>query len=424
MKLLIIYFYSASEESKSEKSLQAAESPLESRQARDAIPEAKKKKSARKNKGKKSAKRGKNTGKGKSAKKSKKVKKQLKKKRIRNRQKKKQQKSKRKGKMDKIKGKAGKQASCDDQTKCLDKAIEYWKMVETRVTNYVTQKKRIEKFMKLTESKGGKNGDFKGLKSRIVEGAGGNASALECGGSTTSPAALRVKAAVESLDKCEMDIKTACTGSPPAYNSTEAETCLKAMTSFEDKLKACSNCTCYLGTELEAASATIKKCDLTATNKLYAKFKSSCTKTFAACRQAEDGASQVIHLCRTSSTAIQSKITAVTAVIKELNALVTKAKSLVGASRSHIKRNRRYQQRSMTCAVFIGEFKVVTTKGEQHPLANDTISSATALVSVTVAVCSASEKTTLSALVKVLEAVVKAIEDLLTHLNSELSGIV
>ena len=60
---------------------------------------------------------------------------------------------------------ASSKQTCD--VSCLSTAVKYMKILKDRVLNYKTQKKRIEKFVKVGQSKGNKSTIFRTLLSLL-----------------------------------------------------------------------------------------------------------------------------------------------------------------------------------------------------------------------------------------------------------------
>merc|ERR1712106_543640 len=65
---------------------------------------------------------------------------------------------------------------------CLDTAVKLLKIVNSRVTNFLIQQKRMSKY----NSTGGKKGLFGPIASKVIDVGGGNASDLSCSGNKTN----------------------------------------------------------------------------------------------------------------------------------------------------------------------------------------------------------------------------------------------
>merc|ERR1712123_436080 len=109
---------------------------------------------------------------------------------------------------------------------CLDTAVKLLKIVNSRVTNFLIQQKRMSKYNSTGGKKSGKKGLFGPIASKVIDVGGGNASDLSCSGNKTNVGATKLKSIISSLQTCEENIKTAC--DPTAYplpNVTKGAEC-------------------------------------------------------------------------------------------------------------------------------------------------------------------------------------------------------
>merc|ERR1719341_93303 len=65
---------------------------------------------------------------------------------------------------------------------CLDTAVKLMKIVNSRITNFLIQQKRISKYNSTGGKKSGKKGLFGPIASKVIDVGGGNASDLSCSG--------------------------------------------------------------------------------------------------------------------------------------------------------------------------------------------------------------------------------------------------
>merc|ERR1711892_1390544 len=93
---------------------------------------------------------------------------------------------------------------------CLDTAVKLLKIVNSRVTNFLIQQKRMSKYNSTGGKKSGKKGLFGPIASKVIDVGGGNASDLSCSGNKTNVGATKLKSIISSLQTCEENIKTAC----------------------------------------------------------------------------------------------------------------------------------------------------------------------------------------------------------------------
>merc|ERR1712123_347438 len=69
---------------------------------------------------------------------------------------------------------------------CLDTAVKLLKIVNSRVTNFLIQQKRMSKYNSTGGKKSGKKGLFGPIASKVIDVGGGNASDLSCSGNKTN----------------------------------------------------------------------------------------------------------------------------------------------------------------------------------------------------------------------------------------------
>ena len=314
--------------------------------------------------------------------------------------------------------------SCTSDDECLTAASKYMKTVEGKVSSFKAQKTRSEKFEKLTSNKGTKKDEFKIILSKLKEAGGGNATAMQCGGSTTSPAAQRLQALVNDLTKCEDNIKNNCATLLPTYNKTEAETCATDMDAFSSEVDKCvsgGGCTCWKANTLVAALAKIAKCDFTSTNNAFAQFKKNCTEAFGACRQLQDAAGPAITNCKTNAADVKAKLDAATKNKESLTALKAKVTALATASKNN--RMQRQLFRALSCSDFITSFKKAIEMATQAPTSSQVSESITALAAqAPTGGCSAEEKNKLTAANKDLDSAITALDGVLEVLKKDYTG--
>merc|ERR1712241_1370780 len=388
------------EEAKAEGTLELVHSKLIGRVVRDAAPKKKKnnKKKAQKKKGKKSAKRkqrkGRKAGKKglkKRAKKNnggkKKRKKGTKGKKVKNgkrKGRKRGRKSRKKGNKNRKKRKAKKtnrQSECLTK-ECLETSIKYQTKLKDKVGNFLKQKERIEKYIKVTNNKGAaeKTSAFSKVVKRLRTSGGGNSSALSCQGSSTSPAAKGLTVLVNDMNKCKDEITTRCVKELPAYNATTAADCVAAMDNFTESLDKCgADCTCLQGADLKAEFELIVPCDLVETNKLITEHKNKCTKEFSACKKLEDAAGQAIASCEAKPKEIKSQLGALNDTIQQVEALAEKIEGLIvdGAD---------VRSTQLTCSDFVTAVQELEEDLLEDPSNKETLAAVTDLVNSTVAV--------------------------------------
>merc|ERR1719483_1824445 len=203
--------------------------------------------------------------------------------------KKKGSKKDRKAKKDKKENKKGTRkvtgkttSSCMNAT-CIDNAMKYMQTMKLKVSNFLVQKKRIEKYNTTAGNKAGKKGLFGPILNRIREAGGGNSSNLKCNGDNSSAGAKQFQNLTVSLKNCEQNINTSCSSDLPALNATHMALCEVAMNAFKNltdtciKLTGTAACTCWESDGFTFTAKAVKKCDLKSTNTKMTAAKKSCT---------------------------------------------------------------------------------------------------------------------------------------------------
>merc|ERR1711892_1143867 len=76
---------------------------------------------------------------------------------------------------------------------CLDTAVKLMKIVNSKITNFLVQQKRISKYNNTGNKKTAKKGLFGPIASKVIDVGGGNASDLSCSGNKTNPGATKLK---------------------------------------------------------------------------------------------------------------------------------------------------------------------------------------------------------------------------------------
>jgi len=281
--------------------------------------------------------------------------------------------------------------TCTADEACLTNVSKYTNIVSNKIKNFNQQKARIERFVKLSQSKGDKKGDFLPLLVKLKESGGGNASALVCSGNSTSPATLRLQAIVASLTSCQDNIKQACETALPTVNATLLDTCATDAKIFSDAVDICTKktadiCTCWKDPNLETLNTKFSPCNIAQLNADVTKTQKSCV------RGLQDEASQVIFNCTKSPADVKKKIDAATATLEALEKLKTAATAIANQARK-TRDIRSIGNRAVTCTVYIKTFETVVNNAGNNPTSSSSSSAVNALAIETVTVsCTATEK--------------------------------
>ena len=318
--------------------------------------------------------------------------------------------------------------TCTADEACLTNVSKYMNIVLNKIKNFNLQKSRIERFVKLSQSKGDKKAEFLPLLSQLKESGGGNASALVCSGNSSSPATERLKAIVASLTSCQDNIKQACETALPTVNATLLDTCATDAKAFTDAVDICTKktadiCTCWKDPNLETLNTKFTPCNIAQLNADVTKTQKSCVAAFSECRGLQDEASQVIANCAKSPADIKKKIDAATATLQALEKLKIAATAIANQARK-TRDIRTIGNRAVTCSVYIKTFETVVNNAGNSPTSSSSSSAVNALAVETVSVsCIATEKTSLRTLLAILDQIILLVKQLIATLQADYSGI-
>merc|ERR1711892_724865 len=287
---------------------------------------------------------------------------------------------------------------------CLDTAVKLLKIVNSRVTNFLIQQKRMSKYNSTGGKKSGKKGLFGPIASKVIDVGGGNASDLSCSGNKTNPGATKLKSIISSLQKCEVNIKAAC--DPSAYplpNMTEANECKTLMVSMKSSVEACLKktgseaCSCWLDSDLKATADKVKTCDISSSNKLVTAQHKQCTGNFSACKKIEDTAVTYIYACSQSAATLKAKAAQASKNVDALGAAKNKTSTLAGGSSGRSTIIRKRATSVSTCADFVSLSASLLKIADEAPTSSAVETMANILKAVSDSLsCSTAEKATLT----------------------------
>merc|ERR1712027_82184 len=278
-----------------------------------------------------------------------------------------------------------------------------WKDV---VSNFEAQNKRMSKQNKTGGNKSGKNGEFAGVATYLVDIGGGNKSALSCSGSSTNSGAKQLTNLTKTLFDCEKDINASCnTENFPQPNMTFLDACVKSIDMFKTAAQECLDktvgskatsaadaCTCWNSANLTAASAEIKNCKASDESKAITKQLNKCKSAFGTCRKYEDDAIASIVGCSSSASDLTKKAAQLSANSNAMSAAKTKMSSLSSSSSG-----RKIRATATTCAEVISKSKELITISESSTSSTSLYTLSVEISSVSSSVsCSTSEKSSLS----------------------------
>jgi len=287
---------------------------------------------------------------------------------------------------------------------CLDTAVKLMKIVNSKITNFLVQQKRISKYNNTGNKKTAKKGLFGPIASKVIDVGGGNASDLSCSGNKTNPGATKLKSIISSLQKCEVNIKAAC--DPSAYplpNMTEANECKTLMVSMKASVEACLKktgseaCSCWLDSDLKATAEKVKDCDISSSNKLVTAQHKQCTGNFSACKKIEDTAVTYIYACSQSAATLKAKAAQASKNVDALGAAKNKTSTLAGGSSGRSTIIRKRATSVSTCADFVSLSASLLKIADEAPTSSAVETMANILKAVSDSLsCSTAEKATLT----------------------------
>merc|ERR1712123_259373 len=287
---------------------------------------------------------------------------------------------------------------------CLDTAVKLLKIVNSRVTNFLIQQKRMSKYNNTGNKKSGKKGLFGPIASKVIDVGGGNASDLSCSGNKTNPGATKLKSIISSLQKCEVNIKAAC--DPSAYplpNMTLANECKTLMVSMKASVEACLKktgseaCSCWLDSDLKATAEKVKTCDIASENKIVTAQHKQCTGNFSACKKIEDTAVTYIYACSQSASDLKVKAAQAKSNADALGGAKNKTSALAGSSTGRSTVIRKRATSVSTCSDFITLSTTLLQAASDAPTSSTVETMAKILSAVSSALsCTTTEKATLT----------------------------
>ena len=260
----------------------------------------------------------------------------------------------------------GRQSTSSINSTCVTNTVQYMKIWKDVVSNFEAQNKRMSKQNKTGGNKSGKNGEFAGVATYLVDIGGGNKSALSCSGSSTNSGAKQLTNLTKTLFDCEKDINASCnTANFPQPNTTFIDKCVKDVATFKTLAQACldmtigssagsasSACDCWNAANLTAAAADVKGCKASDEAKAITKQLNKCKTAFGTCRKYEDDAIASIVSCSSSSSKLTAKAAQLSANSNAMSAAKTKMSSLSSSSSG-----RKIRATATTCAEVISKSK-------------------------------------------------------------------
>merc|ERR1712117_278271 len=328
---------------------------------------------------------------------------------------------------------SGRQSTSSINSTCVTNTVQYMKIWKDVVSNFEAQNKRMSKQNKTGGNKSGKNGEFAGVATYLVDIGGGNKSALSCSGSSTNSGAKQLTNLTKTLFDCEKDINATCnTANFPQPNTTFIDGCVKSIATFKTLAQACLDktvgskatsaadaCTCWNSANLTTASTEIKSCKASDESKAITKQLNKCKSAFGKCRKYEDDAIASIVSCSSSSSKLTAKAAQLSANSNAMSAAKTKMSSLSSSSSG-----RKIRATAATCAEVISKSKELITISESSTSSTSLYTLSVEISSVSSSVsCSTSEKSSLSTQVTSLTTAIASVDSALSSVQSLLETL-
>ena len=237
-------------------------------------------------------------------------------------------------------------ATCVTQ---LSLSMRRWKDV---VTNFKRQSKRITDFRDKGSGKSNdeKLGIFAPVADKLVRLGGGNKSALQCGGSTTSEGAATLASLVTELTTCSININATChPDNFPEYNQRIIDECGGIMEQFEEAAEKClgktkveasaeEGCECWTDPDMVQLTEDVVKCKVKDHMNTVKDHLKKCTDIFKACKKLEDAAVEIIHACQADPAVLAKEAAALTQTSDALAGVQEKIKALTASRRHRVMR--------------------------------------------------------------------------------------
>ena len=290
-------------------------------------------------------------------------------------------------------------SSCMSDT-CINNAVNYMKQLKSAVKNFGKQYKRVTTNEKQTLGKARKSSEFAPYLIKLRETGGGNASNLLCNGKKNQ-GANNLHTLYDSLATCKTIIDTTCSVDMPSVNMTFMDNCKTTMDAFTNKADTAIDlnvkgsdadaCLIWESTELENMSAMLKDCSISTFSIAQTAAKKACTETFSFCRQEEDRVSKLVSACSASNSV--AKVKAAIAQGLKNQAAATAVSAKINATLAA--RNVASRTTDIACALFAKKVTEMSIQVTCSPLLANLGTLLTALADLTVAACSAEEKSSL-----------------------------
>jgi len=325
--------------------------------------------------------------------------------------------------------KEGRQSTGCLATTCLDTAVSYLALLQTKGATLNAQANRITKLNGSGTTKGKKVNNFNGVFGLLVDSAGGNASAPKCGSASTGAGAQKIANLTAGLAACPTSIAAACTlpDVPPVVTN-----CSTTIARFSANVNKCLNltinptgdgaatCTCWADTALTNDVATVKSCNLITQVNSFLNVSTTCTAAVAACNKLQASVTSAMQACNQDPSALTSKLKSLTNNRNDATKVATKISALTGAKGLGHGLKVVKRAPSTTCTGVAADAKLYSSTLSDNPAATNLPTLASNVYDAGAVTCSDADKATLSTAAATVSAQIESINLQITTVQSSL----
>ena len=205
---------------------------------------------------------------------------------------------------------------------CFRQSVTIMRMWKDSVSNFIRQKKRMERHNRTGGNKLRKKGVFLGVTMQLLRLGGGDLTNLTCAGSKTTAGARQLSNLTSTLHACQADISRDCDLSSLQPNMTFISECEELVSQFKAGAQEClvkiigskpidtaDACSCWTSSSLSKTVESVRMCKASTAADLVTAAVKNCSATFSKCRKYEDKAITILTSCKTNTkTLIQQVI--------------------------------------------------------------------------------------------------------------------
>ena len=214
---------------------------------------------------------------------------------------------------------------------CLRQSVTIMRMWKDSVSNFIRQKKRMERHNRTGGNKLRKKGVFLGVTMQLLRLGGGDLTNLACAGSKTTAGARQLSNLTSTLHACQTDISRVCDLSSLQPNMTFISECEELVNQFKAGAQEClvkiigskpidtvDACSCWTSSSLSQTVESVKWCKAsTEADAMTAAIK-NCSTTFSKCRKYEDEAITTLMSCNSNTESLIMQVKYYLLIVKLL----------------------------------------------------------------------------------------------------------